>query len=129
MDTNLQSIYTLFDEYRSAYGPEWQRLERCERIYRGDHWHDVPETDAGEPRPVTPVIQSTIENVRADLMDQYPQAVITADSPEYAETAELLSAVIGENHTRMGYAREYAKLTHDLLVGGYMVQEWALTPT
>ena len=128
MDTNLQSIYTLFDEYRSAYGPEWQRLERCERIYRGDHWHDVPETDAGEPRPVTPVIQSTIENVRADLMDQYPQAVITADSPEYAEAAELLSAVIGENHTRMGYAREYAKLTHDLLVGGYMVQEVGFDP-
>ena len=73
MDTNLQSIYTLFDEYRNAYGPEWQRLERCERIYRGDHWHDVPETDPGEPRPVTPVIQSTIENVRADLMDQYPR--------------------------------------------------------
>ena len=128
MDTNLQSIYTLFDEYRNAYGPEWQRLERCERIYRGDHWHDVPETDAGEPRPVTPVIQSTIENVRADLMDQYPQAVITADSPEYAEAAELLSAVIGENHTRMGYAKEYAKLTHDLLVGGYMVQEVGFDP-
>ena len=128
MDTNLQSIYTLFDEYRNAYGPEWQRLERCERIYRGDHWHDVPETDAGEPRPVTPVIQSTIENVRADLMDQYPQAVITADSPEYARAAELLSAVIGENHTRIGYQREYAKLTHDLLVGGYMVQEVGFDP-
>lgn len=128
MDTNLQSIYTLFDEYRNAYGPEWQRLERCERIYRGDHWHDVPETDAGEPRPVTPVIQSTVENVRADLMDQYPQAIITADSPEHAEAAELLTAVIGENHTRMGYAREYAKLTHDLLVGGYMVQEVGFDP-
>ena len=128
MDTKLQNIYTLFDEYRNAYGPEWQRLDRCERIYRGDHWHDVPETDAGEPRPVTPIIQSTIENVRADLMDQYPEAVITADSPEYAETAELLTAAIGENHTRMGYSREYAKLTHDLLVGGYMVQEVGFDP-
>jgi len=39
-----------------------------------------------------------------------------------------LSAVIGENHTRMGYAREYAKLTHDLLVGGYMVQEVGFDP-
>ena len=128
MDTNLQSIYALFDEYRNAYGPEWQRLERCERIYRGDHWHDVPETDAGEPRPVTPVIQSTIENVRADLMDQYPEAVITADSPKYARAAELLTAVIKENHARTGYGREYAKLTHDLLVGGYMVQEVGFDP-
>ena len=89
----------------------------------GDHWHDVPEADPGEPRPVTPIIQSTIENIRADLVDQYPQAIITADSPEYGEVAELLTGAIRENHIRAGYAREYAKLSHDLLVGGYMVQE------
>lgn len=128
MDIKLQSIYALFDEYRSAYAREWQRLERCERMYRGDHWHDVPEGDPGEPRPVTPIIQSTIENVRADLMDQYPQAIITADSPEYAEAAELLTGVIGENHIRTGYQREYSRLTHDLLVGGYMVQEVGFDP-
>ena len=81
---NVQAVYDLFEEYRNAYGREWERLEKCERMYRGDHWHDVPEADPGEPRPVTPIIQSTIENIRADLMDQYPQAIITADSPEYS---------------------------------------------
>lgn len=120
---NVQAIYDLFEEYRNAYGREWERLEKCERIYRGDHWHDVPEADPGEPRPVTPIIQSTIENIRADLVDQYPQAIITADSPEYGEIAEMLTGAIRENHIRAGYAREYAKLSHDLLVGGYMVQE------
>ena len=54
-------------------------------------------------------------------MDQYPQAIITADSPEYGEIAEMLTGAIRENHIRAGYAREYAKLSHDLLVGGYMV--------
>lgn len=120
---NVQAIYDLFEEYRNAYGREWERLEKCERMYRGDHWHDVPEADPGEPRPVTPIIQSTIENIRADLVDQYPQAIITADSPEYGEIAEMLTGAIRENHIRAGYAREYAKLSHDLLVGGYMVQE------
>lgn len=120
---NVQAIYDLFEEYRNAYGREWERLEKCERMYRGDHWHDVPEADHGEPRPVTPIIQSTIENIRADLVDQYPQAIITADSPEYGEIAEMLTGAIRENHIRAGYAREYAKLSHDLLVGGYMVQE------
>lgn len=50
-------------------------------------------------------------------MDQYPQAIITADSPEYGEVAEMLTGAIRENHIRAGYAREYAKLSHDLLVG------------
>lgn len=125
---NAEPIYRLFDEYRNAYTAEWERLEKCQRIYRGEHWYGVPENDPGEPRPVTPVIQSTIENVRADLMDQFPQAVITADEPQYGEIAELITAAIKENHLRTGYAREYAKLTHDLLVGGYMVQEVGFDP-
>ena len=55
---NVQAIYDLFEEYRNAYGREWERLEKCERMYRGDHWHDVPEADHGEPRPVTPIIHT-----------------------------------------------------------------------
>jgi len=127
-ETDVQGVYALFEEYREAYAAEWERLRRCERVYRGEHWHDVPEGDAGEPRPVTPVIQSTIENVRADLMDQYPEAIITADDPAHTDAAELLTAAVRENHVRACYGREYAKLTHDLLVGGYMVQETGFDP-
>lgn len=128
-DTNgADAVYALFRRYRDAYRAEWQRIEKCERLYRGDHWYDVPETEPGEPRPVTPVIQSTIENVRADMMDQYPEAVITADDPQYAAVAELLGSVIRDNHRRFRYEREYEKLIHDLLVSGYMVQEVGYDP-
>lgn len=123
-----EAVYALFDEFRAAYPAEWQRLAKCERLYHGDHWHGVPERDAGEPRPVTPVLQSTVENVRADLMDSLPEAVITADDPDYAAAAELLTAAVKENHLREGYSREYGRLTHDLLVGGYMVQETGYDP-
>ena len=71
-----ERAYRLFDEFRSAYRQEWLRLENNERIYRGDHWYDVPVTDEHEPRPVTPIIQSTVENVSADLMDQVPEVFI-----------------------------------------------------
>ena len=50
----VDRLYALFDEYRNAYAAEWERLDRCERIYRGEHWSDVPVTDVNEPRPVTP---------------------------------------------------------------------------
>lgn len=125
----LEQLYALFEEYREAYAAEWQRLDKCERMYRGEHWHDVPEADANEPRPVAPIIHSTIENVRADLWDQYPEAIITADEPEHDELAQMLCAIVRENHINCRYTREYAKLTHDLTVGGYMIQETGYDPT
>ena len=42
--------YALFEEFRSAYSNEWRRLEHAERMYCGDHWHDVPQIDPSEPR-------------------------------------------------------------------------------
>ena len=119
----LERAMELFSEYRSAYLMEWQRLEDCERIYRGDHWYGVPLRDENEPRPVTPVIQSTIENISAELMDRMPEAVIAPESPEDARVAKVLEAIIRQNHDAASYAKEYRGLVHDLLVGGYAVQE------
>lgn len=124
----IERIYALFNEYRNAYAAEWERLDRCERIYRGEHWLDVPLQDENEPRPVTPVIQSTIENVRADLMDQMPEAVVLSDGPGHERAAEMLTAVLRENHRLGRFDREYSLLLHDLLVGGYMVQETGYDP-
>lgn len=120
--------YELFREFYEAYAPERARINRCETIYRGDHWFDVPVDDPKEPRPVTPVIQSSIENVRADLEDYVPEAVITADSSAYSELAETLTRVIRENHMNCSYDEEYRALTHDLLVCGYAVQEIGYDP-
>lgn len=125
----IDKLYALFDEYRSAYLSEWERLEKCERLYRAEHWEDVPQGEANEPRPTTPMIYSTVENIRADLMDMMPEAVITADEPKYERLAELLGGVIKENCARTGFEHEYARLTHDLLVGGTMVQEIGFDPT
>lgn len=124
----LERAYDLFEEYRQAYGAEWQRLENNEKIYRGDHWWDVPMEDVNEPRPVTPVIQSTIENVKSDLMDNFPEAIIQPEGPEDETVARVLEAVIRQNHDGASYRREWWKLAHDLLVGGYMVQEVGYDP-
>ncbi len=123
-----QWAYALFEEFRAAYAGEWNRLEKAERMYRGDHWWDVPVRDPNEPRPVTPVLQSTVENVSADLLDMLPEAVITAESAEDTLLARTVEAIVRQNHDAACYEREYQKLTHDLLVGGYMVQEVGYDP-
>ena len=116
-------LVELFEEYRSAYVPEWDRLAKCDRLYRCEHWDDYPAQSANEPMPVTPVIQSTVENVMAELSEYYPEAVIVADNPKYENAAKLLSAVIRENHIACNYEQEFHELLYDLLVGGYCVQE------
>ncbi|MCL2695271.1 MAG: hypothetical protein FWE69_02980 [Clostridiales bacterium] len=113
----------LFLEFKNAYAQEWQRLDACERMYRGEHWYDVPQSDPNEPRPVTPIIQATVENLAADLMDREPEAVITPEVGAEARVAQVVEAVIARNHDSAGYTVEYQKLVHDLLVGGYCVQE------
>ena len=118
-----ERAYGLFREFRGAYVTEWQRLENCERMYRGDHWHDVPQLDRNEPRPVTPILQSTVENVKSELLDRVPEAVILPESPADGEIAHVIEAIIRQNHDADGYVKEYRKLVHDLLVGGYCVQE------
>lgn len=123
-----EELYALFNEFCAAYAGERARLNKCDSIYRGDHWFDVPVTDSGEPRPVTPVIQSTIENIRADLEEYLPDAVIAADSPEHEELADLLTHIVRENHLRCAYDDEFRLLTHDLLVCGCAVQEVGFDP-
>lgn len=124
----LSRATALFSEFRSAYLPEWQRLEGCEQMYRGNHWHDVPVNDPNEPRPVTPVIQSTIENISADLLDRIPEPVIAPESLRDTEAARVIEAIIRQNHDAACYPREYRHLVHDLLVGGYCVQEIGYDP-
>ena len=124
-----ERAYQLFDEFRSAYRQEWLRLENNERIYRGDHWYDVPVTDEHEPRPVTPIIQSTVENVSADLMDQVPEVFIEPQDGVNDYVARVVQSLIRRNHDVSGYTVEYQKLVHDLLVGGYCVQEVGYDPS
>jgi len=128
IDPEAERLYELFREFYEAYAGERGRISKCESIYRGDHWRDVPVTDANEPRPVTPVIQSTIENIRADLDDYVPEAVVAADGSRYGELADVMTHIVKENHLRCAYDEEFRLLTHDLLVDGYAVQEAGFDP-
>ncbi|MBR3271201.1 MAG: hypothetical protein IKI59_04695 [Clostridia bacterium] len=123
-----ERAYALFFSFRSAYANEWRRLEHCERMYRGEHWYDVPVQDPNEPRPVTPILQSTVENITADLMDQIPEAIIRPESAADMDIARIVEAVILRNHDAAAYPEEYRKLVHDLLVAGYCVQEVGYDP-
>ena len=118
--------YELFEEFRNAYVPEWERQAHNERLYRGEHWIDLrngQENEDGRPEPVTPIIQSIVENVKADMMDSFPQAVVRPESPQDNEVADVVGALISQNHDAQNFRAEYRKMAHDLLVHGWCVSE------
>ena len=123
----VSAIQSLYDEYKTAYKDEWDRLTANEKIYLGDHWSDTG-SDSNEPQPVMPIIFSTIENIQADLMDEYPEAVVTPESSNDEKIGKILTRVVAQNHEACDYLYEYNDLIHDLLVGGYMVQEVGWDP-
>ena len=79
-------MYGLFREYATEYKTEWERIDDNERIYQGDHWRVEDDRflggDARIPRPSTPIVTSTIENIKADLSDEFPEAMIVPEVPD-----------------------------------------------
>jgi hypothetical protein len=120
---------TLFDEFRSAYTSEWTRLNENEALYQARHWENMNSTDnENDNKPVTPVIMSTVENLKADMADNYPQAIIRPEAPEDQAVAEVIGALVRQNHDSANYREEYMKSCHDMLVGGWCCEEVGYDP-
>ena len=125
----VDAIYDLFNEYRDAYYKnEWKRIDDNVKIYEGTYWG---ENDAEQyrndkrPRLATPMITSCIENIKADLSDECPEAIIQPDaageSPKV--TAKVLTKVVEQELDACDWEGEYMKAVDDYLRDGWCVLE------
>jgi hypothetical protein len=113
----------LFGEYWSAARPHFERFKNNDAYYRGAHWDLAPEQDEGEPRPHTPVLWSTVDNVHADLVEAYPGAVIEAQTPDDTGKAGNVSALFKSLLKRSGFRRTWHDMTAGLVQQGADVLE------
>ena len=125
----IDAIYGLFEEYRDTYyREEWQRLDDNVTIYEGTYWgENDAEVVRGDrkPRMATPMITSCIENIKADLMDEMPEAVILPDAAGDAPmvTAKVLTKVVEQELDACDWEGEYVKGVQDFLQDGWCVFE------
>lgn len=125
----IDAIYGLFEEYRlTYYTDEWRRLDDNVTIYEGTYWGEndaeVIRNDR-KPRLATPMITSCIENIKADLMDELPEAVILPDTAGDAPqiTAKVLTKVVEQELDACDWEGEYVKGIQDFLQDGWCVFE------
>lgn len=136
-DTSFSdAIYGLFREYCNLYyEKEWDRIDENEKFYQGKHWDTNPPEELGDPRqpmmpkPSTPIITSTIENLKADLSDEFPEVTIRQDGIGNEVLAKVLTEVISDELDACGFENEYDLLVHDLLNCGWGVWEVGYDPS
>ena len=106
-----------------------------EKFYQGKHWDTNPPEELGDPRqpmmpkPSTPIITSTIENLKADLSDEFPEVTIRQDGIGNEVLAKVLTEVISDELDACGFENEYDLLVHDVLNCGWGVWEVGYDPS
>jgi len=121
------AVQSLFREFVADYRQEWERIDDNERIYQGDHWNGImpvlDDDNPNVPKPTTPIITSVIENIKADLSDEFPEAVILPESVDDEVAAKVLTQALRQEQEACGFDKEYDKATQDMLNCGWTVWE------
>ena len=124
----VDAVMTLLREYTGDYRTEWARIDDNEKMYSGDHWSgmtDQEESAETLPEPSTPIVTSTVENIKADMSDEFPTTIIKADfeDPKDVLAAKVITRVMNDEDDVCGFEQSYDKLTHDVVCDGWGVIE------
>ncbi len=119
----IARAYTLFDEFYEGTRPFRQKCRENEEFWRANHWNGVAKREQDEPRPVTPVLFSTLESILSDIMDSYPEPVLLGEEPGDDALAVSLADVIKYILKRRHYRATYRSKCRAALKKGASVQE------
>lgn len=117
----IARVYRLFDEFYRAGAAYREKCRENERFWAASEW-DAPG-EPGEPQPVTPVLFSTLEAVLADLMDNYPAAVLLGEEPQDDDAAGRLTQLVRYVLKHRHYRKTYREKCRSALIKGTSVQE------
>ena len=114
----IQRAYRDFDEFFTATRQYRERCAANEAFWRGDHWRGYGAREADAPEPVTPVLFSTLESVLADMMDNYPEAVLIGEEPGDDALAGELTQIVRFILKRRGYRETFRRKCRGALKKG-----------
>lgn len=119
----INQAYSLFDSF---YNDTREYREKCkanENFWQAQHWRGAKKDEPNEPQPVTPVIFSTLENMLADIMDNYPSPVVLGEEQGDEVIAGKLGSYLSYVLKRRSYKRVYRDKCREMLKKGMSIQE------
>jgi hypothetical protein len=118
----VQHAYDLFRQFQQQTQAYHNKCRDNETLWRGKHWRNMRK-QPGDPQPVTPILFSTVENMLADIMDNYPEPVLVGEEMDDDPMAEDLQAVVRYILKRRGFRSIYRRKVHQALKTGTSVLE------
>lgn len=104
--------YSLFDTFKEQLQPVHEEM-RAAREMRA-----LSQSERSRTSPPSMTLNSCIDNVIADQIDNMPEAVLVAERDETAKGAEEMSDVIGFVLYQAGWPGKYHKIMEDAAVTG-----------
>ena len=124
-----EALYALFCSFKNSYVEEHDRMRHNEKLYHAKHWDEMRNPgDPNEPRPATPIIFSTIENIKADLMGKIPTGTIKPENTEDQDLARALTKICQQDLEAADWDNKCMDLYNDMLVYGWDVMEVGYDP-
>lgn len=109
----IAEAYRLFESFYSALEPRHMQMREFRDIRKMED-----RTLRNEEMPTLNTLNSTLDNVIADQMDNLPAAVALPETPEKEEAADVMTDVIRYALDASGFEDEYARAMEDSAVTG-----------
>ena len=108
----LKRGYSLFDTFKEQLTPVHEEMREAREM------RSLLQSERSRTSPPSMTLNSCIDNVIADQIDNMPEAVLVAEREETSQGAEEMSDVIGFVLYQAGWPGKYHKLMEDAAVTG-----------
>ena len=105
----VQGILNTLHTYIKGKAKYDERYIENDTWYRGQHWDLLRKKSAeGEPEPTSAFLHNTLANRHGDLMDAYPEPVMTEREASDKDEAEKLTKITKVVFERNGFRKTYS---------------------
>lgn len=108
----VRRAYELFDFFRDKL------RDAHEEMYQARDMRQLAQNERSRTSPPSMTLNSCIDNVIADQMDNMPEAVLVPERAETERSAEEMTDVIGFVLYQAGWPGKYQKVMEDAVVTG-----------
>ena len=108
----VRRAYALFEDFREKLQPAHEEMRRARSM------RQLMQDERSRTAPPSMALNSCVDNVIADQIDNMPEAVLVPEREETADSADEMSDVVSFVLYQAGWPGKYQKIMEDAVVAG-----------